>query len=192
MKWLLGLIIMVIVLAGIGYVGLQRLQKNQQPLMVTPTQAPYRSPTPSPETPHSSPSSSVNVSMTPEDTETGMVEGKLCYPSEVLPEGVIEAKRLTDNVVFTKSYAGSQQGGAATYQFELETGTYVLRYAADVGGTGDYTYGYHTQNCPTGTETTCGNAEGMETVPVEVTAGETVSDYDLCNFYYLETNEPEF
>lgn len=184
MKWLLGSIAFLFVLAGIGYLSLQRLSGDDLPIN-TPL-------TPTGKVSDVSPSSSVVVSSTPVFSETGVVSGKLCYPSETLPPGVIEAKRTTDNVVFTQDYAGSQQGVGNTYEFELEIGTYILRYGADSGGTGDYAYGYKTANCPTGVETTCGEAEGMEAVLVEVVAGDVVPDYDLCNFYYTESNEPEF
>ena len=192
MKWLIGIIVVVIVLAGIGYIGLQQLDRNQQPLSVTPTQSPPLSPAPPDGLSDASPSSSVSDSITPYDSETSTVSGGLCYPSEVIPPGVIEAKRVTDNVLFTEEYAGNQQQGNNRYVIVLEPGTYILRYGADAGETGDYMYGYHTKNCPTGTETTCGQDAGMENVEIEVEAGVSLEDFTLCNFYYTEFNEPEF
>ncbi|MCR4263158.1 MAG: hypothetical protein NUV98_00375 [Candidatus Roizmanbacteria bacterium] len=192
MKWLIGIIIMVVVLAGIGYIGLQQLNNDQQSLSVTPTQTPRVSPLPAMGISGASPSSFISDSITSSDSETGTVSGGLCYPSEIVPPGVVEAKRVTDNVVFTEEYAGSQQQGNNMYVMSLEPGTYILRYGADAGGTGDYMYGYHTKNCPTGTEMTCGQVEGMENVEIEVEAGVSLEDFTLCNFYYTESNEPEF
>ncbi|KKR71950.1 MAG: hypothetical protein UU81_C0003G0013 [Microgenomates group bacterium GW2011_GWC1_41_8] len=183
MKWLIGIIVVVMVLAGIGYVGLKQLDKDRQPLSVTPTTIPQ---------PDASGSPSITDSLSPSEAETGTISGGLCYPSEVVPPGVIEAKRVTDNVVFTEEYAGSQQQGNNLYVIALEPGTYILRYGADAGGTGDYMYGYHTKNCGTGTETTCGQEEGMENVEVEVETNISYEDFSLCNFYYTESNEPVF
>jgi hypothetical protein len=116
----------------------------------------------------------------------GTVKGKLCFPSEGLPKGKIEAKRVDDGVVFTQDFPGSQDGGKAEYSFALNPGKYNLRYAA-----GDQ-YGYHTTVCLTGTETTCSNTAPRTMLTANVEAKSTVENFDLCDFYYTPNNAPYF
>ena len=49
-------------------------------------------------------------------TGKGTVTGKLCYPSEYLPEGIVEAKRLSDQKVFILNYGGGEGGGGKKKQ----------------------------------------------------------------------------
>lgn len=124
-------------------------------------------------------------------TVAGTVTGKLCYPSQFLPEGTIEAKNISTNESFTQKYVGSQKGGASTYTLDLEEGTYIFRYRAEV--TPDTPYdGFHTKTCPTGIETTCAQANKREHIQVVVKAGENVNGVDLCDFYYDTKNPPTF
>ncbi|MDO8570190.1 MAG: PepSY domain-containing protein [Candidatus Daviesbacteria bacterium] len=118
---------------------------------------------------------------------TGTVLGKLCYPSDILPPGKIEAKRLADNQIFTQDYSGNQNGGKSNYAFELEAGDYYLRYKTSGG-----LLGYSTTVCPTGSEETCGDTQQRILKKVVVTPGETISNYDLCDYYYKDTNAPKF
>ena len=120
-------------------------------------------------------------------TNTGTILGKLCYPSEVLPPGKIEAKRLSDNQIFTQDYPGNQNGGKSNYAFELEEGDYYLRYRV-----ADDLIGYSTTVCPTGQEETCGDSKQRIIRKAEVKSGETVSGYNLCDYYYNDSNAPKF
>ena len=120
-------------------------------------------------------------------TNTGTILGKLCYPSEVLPKGVIEAKRLTDGEIFTQDYPGNQNGGKSNYAFELEEGDYYLRYRV-----ADDLIGYSTTVCPTGQEETCGDSKQRIIRKAEVKSGETISGYNLCDYYYKDSNAPKF
>src|SRR3989344_1413917 len=61
-------------------------------------------------------------------TTKGTVTGKLCYPSEYLPEGIVEAKRLSDQKVFILNYGGSEAGEGNSYEVPLEDGGYYFRY----------------------------------------------------------------
>lgn len=122
-------------------------------------------------------------------TDKGTVSGKLCYPSEVLPEGVIEAKRISDGKVFILNHGGSQDEAGTKYIFKLEAGDYYLRYNA--GGNGKF-IGYSTTVCPTGMQESCGDTKQREIVKAQVVAGWTVSGYDLCDYYYKDSNAPKF
>ncbi len=117
----------------------------------------------------------------------GIVTGKLCYPSEYLPKGLIEAKRPSDSSIFVQDYPGSENGGKNTYTIDLEEGDYYLRYAIS-----PQFLGYSTTVCPTGMEETCGDTKQRELKIVSVKAGQTISGYDLCDFYYKDSNAPKF
>lgn len=119
-------------------------------------------------------------------TAKGIVKGKLCYPSEVIPEGVIEAKRLSDGKVFILDYGGSESGESNIYEFPLENGDYYLRYKTKGS------FGYSTTVCPTGREQTCGDTKTRILRKIEVKTGKKVSDYDLCDYYYKDSNAPKF
>lgn len=116
----------------------------------------------------------------------GKVTGKLCYPSEMLPEGVIEAKRIDDGKIFTQNFPGSNKGGKNTYTFDLESGKYNLRYK-----TSDKS-GYHTTVCQSGTETTCGNTSPRTLLTANIEPNETAENFDLCDFYYTDKNAPYY
>ncbi len=120
-------------------------------------------------------------------SQTGTVTGKLCYPSEVLPKGKIEAKRLSDNKIFIQDYLGNQNGAKSNYAFELEEGDYYLRYYV-----AENLIGYSTTVCPTGQEQTCGDTKMRVLKKAEVKTGKKVSDYDLCDYYFKDLNAPKF
>lgn len=124
-----------------------------------------------------------------EETSTarGTVNGKLCYPSEVLPKGTIEAKRLSDGKVFILDYGGSESGQGNAYEFLLEKGDYYLRYKTSFDK-----IGYSTTACPTGQEESCGDTKTRVLRKAEVKTGHAVPGYDLCDYYYKDTNAPRF
>lgn len=118
---------------------------------------------------------------------TGEISGKLCYPSEFLPAGTIEAKSTISNTVVSMAYEGSEAGAGNTYTLAVPAGSYILRYYV-----GENTIGYHTDICPTGAETSCAADNPRNHISVVVTSGKTVSGIDLCDFYYSEATEPTF
>lgn len=120
-------------------------------------------------------------------SQTGTVTGKLCYPSEVLPKGKIEAKRMSDGKIFIQDYKGSLAQKPEPYAFELEEGDYYLRY-----NVAENLIGYSTTVCPTGNEKTCADTKQRILVKASVLADETISNYDLCDYYYKDSNAPKF
>ncbi len=120
-------------------------------------------------------------------TAKGTVKGKICYPSEAIPEGTIEAKRLSDGKVFILDFGGTAAGEGNIYEFPLENGDYYLRYNVK-----DKIYGYSTTVCPTGKEETCGDTKMRILRKAEVKTGQANSNYDLCDYYYSSTNTPKF
>lgn len=136
-------------------------------------------------------SPNITITKSAEGATMGTVAGKLCYPSEMIPPGKIEAKRTSDNMIFSQDYIGSQQGGGNTYSFPLEPGTYNIRFGPTLDGKVS-TYGYHTSVCLTGLETTCGDTNPRQMVSATVMAGQSVVGFDLCDFYYQPQNAPVF
>jgi len=119
-------------------------------------------------------------------SDYGTITGKLCYPSEALPEGTVEAKEIKSNKVYTLDYLGSNKGGKNTYQLSVLPGEYKLRYVTP------NSEGYHTDVCPTGMETSCKADNKREHITAKVEKGSSVTDIDLCDFYYGTNTKPEF
>lgn len=118
---------------------------------------------------------------------TGIVSGKICYPSDVIPKGKLEVKRLIDDYIIYEDYPGSIEGVEPTYSFQLNPGDYYIRYNVD-----DKLFGYSTTVCPTGNETTCADTKQRVPVMAVVKDGQTLKNYDLCDYYYKDSNAPKF
>jgi hypothetical protein len=119
-------------------------------------------------------------------SEVGTITGKLCYPSEGLPEGTIEAKNLESNTSFEVAYPGSSKGGKSNYEVVVLPGEYILRYKTVNAD------GYHTDVCPTGLETSCNAENPREHLTAKVINNSIVNNVDLCDFYYGTSTKPEF
>lgn len=118
---------------------------------------------------------------------TGIVSGKICYPSDVIPKGKLEVKRLMDDYIIYEDYPGSIEGVEPTYSFQLNPGDYYIRYNVD-----DKLFGYSTTVCPTGNETTCADTKQRVPVMAVVKDGQTLKNYDLCDYFYKPSNAPKF
>jgi hypothetical protein len=118
---------------------------------------------------------------------TGTVSGKVCYPSEVIPKGKLEVKRLLDGYIISEKYPGSIKGVEPTYSFQMEPGDYYIRYNVD-----DKIFGYSTTVCPTGNEETCGDTKKRIPVMAVIKDGQELKNYDLCDYYYNSSNAPQF
>jgi hypothetical protein len=136
------------------------------------------------------PSPSPSATPTPQNLvkAEGTVSADLCYPSESLPAGRIEAKNLESGELFYEKVDGTK----TNIKMKLIPGKYYLRYEAHPAGVEPKTvlYGYH-DGC-TGSEPIClNNKVQRASIPVEVTANNTVGNVKLCDFYYGEI-EPKF
>ena len=118
---------------------------------------------------------------------TGTVSGKICYPSEVIPKGKLEVKRLLDDYTIDEDYPGSISGEKPTYLFQLQTGDASI--STNVDGK---IFGYSTTVCPTGNETTCADTKKRVPVMAVVKDGQELKNYDLCDYYYKDSNAPKF
>src|SRR3989344_9196532 len=118
---------------------------------------------------------------------TGTVSGKICYPSEVIPKGKLEVKRLLDGYITYEDYPGSTPGVKPVYSFKLGPGDYYIRYNVD-----DKLFGYSTTVCPTGNEATCADTKQRVPRMAVVKDGQELKNYDLCDYYYKDSNAPKF
>lgn len=123
----------------------------------------------------------------PSKLKTGIVSGRICYPSEVVPKGKLEVKNISTGKTFYEDYPGSMKNSPTVYSFQLEEGDYYLRYIV-----AENLIGYSTTVCPTGKEETCGDTKPRVERKAEVRLGKTISDYDLCDYFYKDTNAPKF
>jgi len=122
--------------------------------------------------------------------ELSTVSGKLCYPSEYLPQGNIVAKDIETKELFTQKYPGSDNGGKSTFDMELPEGTYIFRYEAGVNENkpDEFLAGYYTQ-CATITDRGCLDTE-HQLIQVQVSNQSVAESISLCDFYYGA--EPDF
>lgn len=139
-------------------------------------------------TPTATSGATVNQTETPE-AQTGVVSGRLCYPSSFLPPGEVVAKDLDTDKTYTQDYPGSFAGGGSTYTFNLPEGTYHLRYQAHPSSEKPeiFTSGYFTECAKTMHTNECTPDSGHINIDVRVNAGEKVESVDLCDFYYNPT-----
>lgn len=119
--------------------------------------------------------------------KTGIVSGKICYPSEVVPKGKLEVKRIMDDYIIYENYPGSIEGVEPTYLFQLEPGDYYIRYSVD-----EKMFGYSTTVCKRGNETTCADTKQRIPVMAVVKTDQELKNYDLCDYYYSSKNAPRF
>lgn len=131
--------------------------------------------------------SEFSVEQTASKIPTGIVSGKVCYPSEVIPKGKLEVKRLLDDYIISEDYPGSIQGVEPTYSFQLEPGDYYIRYNVD-----DKIFGFSTTVCPTGNETTCADTKQRVPVMAVIKTDQELKNYNLCDYYYKDSNAPKF
>ena len=177
-KRLLLKILLIIVLVGLGFGGYYDYQNYY-------SKTPYGS-----NTPTTTPGATVNQTGAPE-TQTGVVSGKLCYPSSFLPPGEIVAKNLNTKEIYTQDYPGSFAGGGSTYTLDLPEGVYHLRYQAHASSdTPDvFVSGYYTKCAKTMHTNECTPDSGHVNIGVELKTNEKVENIDLCDFYYSPEQE---
>jgi len=117
----------------------------------------------------------------------GSVEGKICFPSSFVPEGYIMVKNVETDVV-EKTYFEGVPPKSQEYSLSLDEGKYVFAFAK----MDEVPMGFYTPCAPTASVDDCSTPESHKLVEVEVRAGETVSNIDLCDYYYQAQEKPEF
>lgn len=116
--------------------------------------------------------------------QTGIVSGRLCYPSQVLPKGQIVAKNIKTGETIVQDYPGSGATTDWNYSFELKPGEYHLRY--DVAGPeGNLISHFYTNYSECALEDNCGERKSpLELLVVRVEPGKTIENIHLCDSFY--------
>jgi hypothetical protein len=115
---------------------------------------------------------------------TGIVSGKLCYPSEYLPPGEIVAKNLVTSKTYTQNFPGIGEGTSDMYDFSLPVGKYHLRYQAHASANDKAAFlsGYYSP-CATNNEYSfCQPDSNHKMIDVMVEDGKKVAGVDLCDY----------
>lgn len=125
-------------------------------------------------------------------TQTGSVSGTLCYPGSIIPAGTIYAKDLATAKETTQAYPGTQNGGGTSYTMSLTAGTYHMKFVPTQYST---VIGYYTEystcvNNPS--EPNCTGQKTRAILPVTITAGQTTSKVNLCDYYYPTGAPPAY
>jgi hypothetical protein len=124
-------------------------------------------------------------------SDMGTVSGKLCYPAETIPAGKIVAKEIFSGKLYSQDYPGIANGGGIKYTFSLpKKGEYYLRFEPE--GVSSSSYGYHTSVCSNGDESTCSDTQKRSQVAAGLDKTGSVTDFNLCDYYYTDKNAPDF
>ena len=172
MKYIL-VLLLGIALGVAGYLYFQNLQLKKEQVLPSPF-------------PTSAPTITQALVPTENPITYGTVEGKICFPSSVVPEGNILAKNTKTGAIEKKYFEGVPPNNQE-YTLTLKSGKYVFAYEID----GD-PRGFYTPCALTGDIANCSTPESHKLTEVNVIAGETVTKIDLCDYYYPESEKPNF
>ncbi len=134
--------------------------------------------------------SEINDEVETKETEIdrkGWVEGKICYPSDFIPDGYILAKNIVTGEVERQAFIFDKAVGNQKYSILLDEGKYVFSYEVTERGEVE---GFYT-NCSKDLEN-CLTWESHQLIEVEVMANETVTEIDICDYYYQSENKPKW
>jgi hypothetical protein len=185
--WMIIAIVLLLSLASLGAYVLGKNQATQQVSTV-----PQQTTTPNPTTSGQAPTALPSIMTSPTSDTSGTVTGKLCYPSSLIPKGTITAKNASTSELTTQDYPGSQNGGGSSYSLSLKPGTYHLKYTPQDYPTviGFYTDYSSCVGSPTGPN--CSGQKTRPVLPVVIISGKSVTDVNLCDFYYPPDSPPQF
>ncbi len=185
--WMILSIVLLIVLIGGGvYI----FGMNKGILSKAPMQA--YAPTPTAVVLQTTPTTAASPTVTVA-AGSGTVTGTLCYPSSVIPAGMIYAKDMKTNKEVTQAYVGSQAGGGNKYSLSLPAGTYHMKftptqYTNIVGYYSEYSTCVDTPDEPNCT----GGKKNYTILPVNVVSGQTTAKINLCDYYYDPSTPPQY
>lgn len=141
-----------------------------QAIIAKSTATPTHTPAPT-ETP--SPTATATPTLTPTPSGKTAISGKICYPSEWIPQMTVYIERVSDKKVFEVPIPS----GTGEYQANVEPGTYIVyAWLPDFSLSGGYT-----EAVPCGLTVSC---KDHTLIKVKVKAGETVKGVDVCDWYH--------
>jgi len=118
------------------------------------------------------------------------VNGKVCYPSEFIPEGIISAKNISTNKITKKD----NPVNSGKFALDLDPGIYVFAYLpVKASGFDGVTYdGFYTKCATTMMNTDCDDKSEHQLIKVTLEAGQVNDEVSLCDWYHNEEMTPEF
>lgn len=191
LKTLFAIVVVMVILSVGIYLGVPLLQKKDSKIndlistpisTISPTILPTIESTPKP-------SMDKPVEITTE--KKGKISLKLCYPSSTIPKGTIQAKNTQTNKITEKEYKGIEEEKSQNVSFDLIPGSYILRYAVN-GPEENMLYGYSTDVCSTGIETSCAAINKRKNNTFTIKENENLKDVSICDYYYNKDTEPKF
>jgi hypothetical protein len=125
--------------------------------------------------------------------EIGIVEGKVCYPSNGVPDGYILAKNVKTNKIKEIYFGGASTPDEQKFSESLDEGTYVFAYRPmlrSANSTYDGPYGFFTCNSIK-EGNNCSDPKSHQLIEIEIEKNKTVNGVDICDYYY-EKDKPNF
>src|SRR2546430_2228102 len=126
--------------------------------------------------------------VTPAGVTVGSVTGRFGYPSDMIPALALYALPVTNtadgrHVIVRERWTGSppESQGGGRFTMSLPAGTYYfVAYSREAPGSGVRPAGGYTQFVTCGSQRSCGS---HALLPVSVTAGQTVSNIDITDWF---------
>lgn len=125
----------------------------------------------------------LNPTTTPSATDAakkGTVTGKICFPSEGIPPGTLTAKNTTTKQSVTQAYPGN----LSNYSFDLNPGTYHIKFEVDSN-----LVGFYTACAKNPTNDVCKEDSNHTHLDVVVNSNQITNGVDLCDFYWTKSQK---
>lgn len=113
------------------------------------------------------------------------IKGKVCYPSESIPNGHILVKNVQTNKI--ESFPFTYESKNQNFSISLKEGSYIFAYEAN----NDKSKGYYSKCALTTNANDCSTVESHKPIIVNV-KDTTVEGIVLCDYYYGQGEEPNF
>ena len=114
------------------------------------------------------------------------VKGKVCYPSDFIPNGYILAKNIQTNKI--ESFPFTYESKNQNFSISLKEGNYVFAYEAK----NNKYRGYYSKCALTTQANDCSTLESHKPIVVSVKSNTIINDISLCDYYYGQGEEPNF
>lgn len=118
----------------------------------------------------------------------GKVSGKICYPSEVVPEGDLFIKNVKTEEILKEHFDITKVGQQQNFAITLNEGMYVFAYKP----VSNDVYGFFTPCALTMEAKDCLTKESHQLTKVKVEKDKVTKDINICDYYYSNEDRPEF
>lgn len=130
----------------------------------------------------------VDVIVSEEKAYKGKVSGKICYPSELVPEGDLLIKNTKTKEILKEHFDETKVGQQQNFLITLDEGVYVFAYKPV---TNDI-YGFFTPCALTMEANDCSTKESHQLTEIKVEKDKTTKGVTICDYYYSTDDKPNF